>query len=147
MIFALSMVIIGYIIALGATTVIDCISTLGARSPYWTQTAIRAHKVTKPLIVTGAILKLIGEIVLLQYIDFAPFHLEVWLNIPLLANAAILVFWASPLLLKREREKQDFAVLPTSMLRVVIPSFVISLCTWWLSLGLFILTIIHLIHQ
>ncbi len=55
------LVISGYIIGLGAVTVIDTLGFLGRKSSYWTETTIRTHKVTKPLIWLGIFLILIGS--------------------------------------------------------------------------------------
>ena len=141
------LILLGFIVGLGATTVIDCISLLGARSAHWTQTAIRAHKVTKPLIISGAILKTMGEVHLYLLIDYPLFHLEVWLNSILLINACLLVFWASPYLLRKEKQNQDLEILPVSFLRIVIPSFIVSFVVWWTSFALFALTLIYLIQK
>ncbi len=46
----------GFVIGLGAVTVIDLHGFLGRRSAYWTEATTRTHKVTKPLIWAGLIL-------------------------------------------------------------------------------------------
>ena len=53
-------VIAGYIVGLGAVTVIDILGFLGRKSSYWTEATIRAHKVTKPLIVLSFIVSDLG---------------------------------------------------------------------------------------
>lgn len=55
------LIIVGYIVGLGAVTVIDILGFLGRKSSYWTETTIRAHKVTKPLIWLGLFLILTGS--------------------------------------------------------------------------------------
>lgn len=40
----------GFVIGLGAVSVIDVLGFLGRTSRYWTEATVRAHKVTKPLI-------------------------------------------------------------------------------------------------
>src|SRR5690606_2787254 len=52
--------ITGFVIGLGAVTVIDLHAFLGRKSNYWTEATTRTHKVTKPLIWTGLILATIG---------------------------------------------------------------------------------------
>jgi hypothetical protein len=42
--------IMGYIVGLGAVTVIDLHGFLGRKSAYWTEATTRTHKITKPLI-------------------------------------------------------------------------------------------------
>ena len=50
----------GFIIGLGAVTVIDLHGFLGRTSTYWTEATTRTHKVTKPLIWAGMFLVIIG---------------------------------------------------------------------------------------
>ena len=57
-------VIAGYIVGLGAVTVIDILGFLGRKSSYWTEATIRAHKVTKPLIWIGIFLVCLGGLIL-----------------------------------------------------------------------------------
>jgi hypothetical protein len=45
--------IAGFIVGLGAITVIDIHGFLGQKSSYWTEATTRTHKVTKPLIWIG----------------------------------------------------------------------------------------------
>ena len=53
----------GFIIGLGAVTVIDLHGFLGRKSPYWTEATTRTHKVTKPLIWLGMTLAIMGAVV------------------------------------------------------------------------------------
>jgi len=55
-ILGLFLFIAGFIIGLGAVTVIDLHGFLGRKSSYWTEATIRTHKVTKPLIWIGILL-------------------------------------------------------------------------------------------
>jgi hypothetical protein len=50
----------GFIIGLGAVTVIDLHGFLGRKSTYWTEATTLTHKVTKPLIWLGMFLVIIG---------------------------------------------------------------------------------------
>ncbi|MDO8659167.1 MAG: hypothetical protein Q7K54_01055 [Candidatus Parcubacteria bacterium] len=43
----------GFIVGLGAVTVIDIHGFLGRKSSYWTEATTRTHKVTKPMIWVG----------------------------------------------------------------------------------------------
>ena len=52
----------GFVIGLGAVTVIDFHGFLGRTSSYWSEATTRTHKVTKPLIWIGITLCLIGGI-------------------------------------------------------------------------------------
>ncbi len=42
--------IAGFVIGLGAVTVVDIHGFLGRTSAYWTEATTRTHKVTKPMI-------------------------------------------------------------------------------------------------
>ncbi|MBP7134100.1 hypothetical protein KBA73_02685, partial [Patescibacteria group bacterium] len=50
----------GFVVGLGAVTVIDIHGFLGRTSPYWTEATTRTHKVTKPMIWIGITLVIIG---------------------------------------------------------------------------------------
>lgn len=56
----LFILITGFVIGLGAVTVIDIHGFLGRKSAYWTEATTRTHKVTKPLIWIGIILAIVG---------------------------------------------------------------------------------------
>ncbi|MFZ2523449.1 MAG: hypothetical protein WAW92_03625, partial [Minisyncoccia bacterium] len=56
----LFLLIAGFVVGLGAVTVIDIHGFLGRKSQYWTEATTRTHKVTKPMIWVGIILALIG---------------------------------------------------------------------------------------
>jgi len=55
--------IAGFIVGLGAVTVIDIHGALGRRSAYWTEATARTHKVTKPLIWIGLGLAITGALI------------------------------------------------------------------------------------
>ena len=62
-IIGLFLFIAGFIIGLGAVTVIDLHGFMGRHSTYWTEATTRTHKITKPLIWMGTILAIIGGII------------------------------------------------------------------------------------
>jgi hypothetical protein len=66
----LFLILSGYIIGLGSVTVIDTLGFLARKSTYWTESTIRAHKVTKPLIWLGLFLIFIGGILYFQNKEF-----------------------------------------------------------------------------
>ncbi len=69
--------IAGFIIGLGAVTVIDLHGFLGRKSPYWTEATIRTHKITKPLIWAGMFLAILGGVITYRNVEFtgvAPIH-------------------------------------------------------------------------
>jgi hypothetical protein len=129
----------GFIIGLGAVTVIDIHGFLGRKSAYWTEATIRTHKVTKPLIWVGIFLAMFGGAIL--------YHTEYFSGIPLyhasiacvlILNGTFLSFYVSPFLLKKEREGKEADLLPKSFQNKIIISLVISDIGWWGGLGLLI---------
>ncbi len=130
----------GYIIGLGAVTVIDLHGFLGRKSSYWTHATIVTHKVTKPLIWLGTFLVLIGSFLFYNYVavvnEISYVH---WLMIlVLILNGLFLSFWVSPRLLQREKEGRSNEILPDSWQNAIFVSFVFSFTGWWSSLILFL---------
>ncbi len=122
----------GYIIGLGAVTTIDTIGFLGRKSGYWTESTIRAHKVTKPLIWLGIFLKTVGEFFLYQSSGFPPISILLFMITGfLIANGCLLSFYVSPELLKREKEGLIAEILPQKLQNLITVSFVISFIGWW----------------
>ena len=129
----------GFVIGLGAVTVIDMHGFLGMKSPYWTESTIRAHKVTKPLIWLGYILALIGGCIFYRengLSGVAAFHALA--AVFLFFNGLFLSFWVSPRLLQREREGRAQELLPASWQAKIAVSFVVSFTGWWGSLFLLV---------
>jgi len=126
-------IVSGYILGLGAVTVIDILGFLGRKSSYWTETTIRAHKVTKPLIWIGLFLILLGNYF---YKNLNP-NL-IYFYIALILNGIFLSFYISPILLEREKKGKIKEILPTSLQNKIFVSFIISFFGWWGSLILFI---------
>ena len=133
----------GFIIGLGAVTVIDIHGYLGRRSSYWTEATIRAHKVTKPLIWLGLSLALIGGS--LYYSD-VPLHGALLLHLIsmslLVLNGLFLTFRVSPVLLAREREGKSGELLPENLQIQIMVSFIISFLLWWGNLAALVAHII-----
>ena len=123
----------GFIIGLGAVTVIDLHGFLGRKSSYWTEATIRTHKVTKPLIWIGILLVAIGTFLsgtneLITSNDFA-FRLVIVFF--MILNGSFLSFVISPELLKREKEGRASELLPQVMQNKIVISFVVSFVLWW----------------
>lgn len=125
--------IAGFIIGLGAVTVIDIHGFLGRRSSYWTEATIRTHKITKPLIWIGIILVLLGSILFFHYqiISLAQFLLRIAIIAVLGVNGCFLSFVVSPALLQREKDGIQKELLPASLQRKITLSFIISFIGWW----------------
>lgn len=122
----------GFVIGQGAVTVIDLLGFLGRKSPYWTETTIRAHKVTKPLIWIGMTLVVIG-----LFLTYSKFGTPDFINIQIISiivmilNGCFLTFYISPALLKQEKEGKSTQLLSNSMQLKITFSFILSFLSWW----------------
>lgn len=134
----------GFIIGLGAVTVIDIHGFLGRKSSYWTEATTRTHKITKPMIWIGIMLAIIGGIIL--------YRNESLLGIPLyhaiiacilVLNGIFLSFYVSPFLIKKEQEGRQQELLPESLQNKIMISLIISDIGWWGGLGLFVYYIVN----
>jgi len=134
--------IAGYIIGLGAVTVIDLHGFLGRTSKYWTEATTRTHKITKPMIWVGTLLAFTGGL-LFYYSEYLEglFKLHIFIFVILALNGLFLSFVISPLLLRREKEGKQSEILSPSWQRKIIVSFIISFTGWWGSLLLFVLAL------
>lgn len=122
----------GFIIGLGAVTVIDIHGFLGRKSAYWTEATTRTHKVTKPLIWIGITLAIIGGAIFYRHESFTgiPFIHAIIAAI-LILNGIFLSFKVSPFLLQQEKEGKAGTLLPTSLQRKIVVSLIISDLGWW----------------
>ncbi len=136
--------IAGFIVGLGAVTVIDIHGFLGRTSSYWTQTTIRAHKITKPLIWLGTIVVCVGSTALYWNDGFTRMHIiQSCIAVMLIFNGCFLSFWLSPRLLERERETRDTELLPKAWQRAITVSFLFSFFGWWSEVALFCWYIVY----
>lgn len=136
--------IAGFIIGLGAVTVIDIHGFLGRKSAYWTEATIRTHKVTKPLIWAGIILASIGGAILYRHESFSGIPLyHAAIACVLIANGIFLSFYVSPFLLQREREGRQRELLPASLQNKIVVSLLVSDAGWWGGLALLVWYITH----
>lgn len=130
--FGLFLLLAGFIIGLGAVTVIDVMGFLGRKSSYWTETTLRAHHVTKPLIWIGMTLTLFGG--WLHYRAVGVPEAAMWhavIAALLLVNGAHLSFEVSPKLIKLEKSSRAKKQLPAPLQKDILRSFVISFVGWW----------------
>ncbi len=126
----LFILIAGFILGLGAVTVIDLHGFLGRKSQYWTEATTRTHKVTKPLIWAGISLVLIGGI--LFHKSFSGLELlHLILVSILILNGLFLSFRVSPFLLNREKDGKSSELLPNSWQNKITMSFIVSFLGWW----------------
>jgi len=144
-ILGLFLFIAGFIIGLGAVTVIDLHGFLGRKSSYWTEATIRTHKITKPLIWIGILLAILGGLITYRNIGLSGISLiHAVLALALILNGAFLSFWVSPRLLRREKEGKARELLPADLQIRIATSFVISVIGWWSSLFLLVWYIVVL---
>lgn len=122
----------GFIIGLGAVTVIDIHGFLGRRSAYWTEATTRTHKVTKPMIWVGIIFAILGGLFLYRDIAFAGIPLiHACIAVVLIANGLFLSLKVSPFLLERERMEKQQELLPVSWQRKIMVGLILSDIGWW----------------
>lgn len=129
----------GFIIGLGAVTVIDIHGFLGRASSYWTQATIRTHKVTKPLIWIGIALVTLGHVLMQRaglLVD-GDFHRALAIIGVLILNGCFLSFYVSPHLLRQEKAGKSGTLLPPALQHKITASFVISFIGWWSLVFLF----------
>ncbi len=123
---------IGFVVGLGAVSVIETIGFLAQRSSYWTEATIRTHKVTKPLIWLGLGIAIVGGS---WYYALTDAVWTTWYHAIvaclMVINGSFLSFWISPRLLQREKEGRAKEILPKSWKTMITFSFLISMVTWW----------------
>lgn len=135
----LFILVAGFVIGLGAVTVIDIHGFLGRKSSYWTEATTRTHKVTKPMIWAGISLAVIGGIIFFRNEPFAgvPMYLSL-IVMMLILNGLFLSFRVSPYLLQKEKEGRAGELLPESWQRKIIVGLIFSDLGWWGALSLII---------
>jgi hypothetical protein len=132
-------IIVGFIVSLGAVTVIDVLGLLGTKSEYWTEATIRAHKVTKSLIWVGLPLIIMGSIIFFRGQPFVgiPLVFTVLLTI-ITVNGMYLSGVISPYLLRREDSGHAHEVLPKEWQQKILVSVLISDMGWWSTVLVFV---------
>ncbi|MBP7832672.1 MAG: hypothetical protein KA035_02775 [Candidatus Levybacteria bacterium] len=130
----------GFIVGLGAVTVIDSLGFCARNSTYFTLTTIRAHQITKPLIWLGMFLAILGGAIFYSQNPYSVIIvLQCILAIILIFNGLFLSFYVSPRLLQKEKEeKGNTKLLSKSMQAKIAVSFVISFIGWWTSVLLLV---------
>lgn len=133
----LFLLLAGFIIGLGAVTVIDIHGFLGIKSSYWTEATTRTHKVTKPMIWVGILLALIGGAIFFRNEAFTgiPMYLAVIAGV-LILNGSFLSFSVSPYLLQRESDGKAGELLPQTWQNKIMISLIFSDLGWWGGLAL-----------
>ena len=128
----LFLLLAGFVVGLGAVTVIDLHGFLGRKSSYWTEATTRTHKVTKPLIWLGLMLIIVGGSI--HYRNWGlvfPVNVHL-LTLPIaLGVGYFLSFKVSPFLIERERQGKSAELLPTSWQTKITIAFILSFMCWW----------------
>lgn len=138
----------GFILGLGAVTVIDIHGFLGRKSAYWTLATTRTHKVTKPLIWIGILLVMIGEALIFRNALFRGFHLLLFvISFVLIANGLFLSFSVSPFLLNRENKGKSADLLPAIWQRKIAVSLIFSDAGWWGSLCIIVFVLVQRMYS
>jgi uncharacterized membrane protein len=133
----------GFIIGLGAVTVIDLHGFLGRKSTYWTEATTRTHKVTKPLIWLGMFLVIIGGSIVYRNAGLNSITLFHIVSIfIMIMNGIFLSFSVSPFLIKRESEGKSGELLPVSWQNKITISFIVSFICWWSNLAVVVLFLV-----
>ncbi len=141
----LFLLLAGFIIGLGAVTVIDIHGFLGRKSSYWTEATIRTHKVTKPLIWVGIILAVGGGLIFYRDQSFSGIPLvHIIIAFVLIINGCFLSFKVSPFLLQREKEGRSGELLPVLWQKKIMASLIVSDIGWW---GGLLLLVMHIINR
>ncbi|MEI6510430.1 MAG: hypothetical protein WCO25_00120 [Candidatus Uhrbacteria bacterium] len=130
----------GFVIGLGAVTVIDIHGFLGRTSSYWTEATTRTHKVTKPMIWVGIFLVVVGGCIFYRAQTFSGIpRMHALIAFALIANGYFLSCKVSPFLLEREKAGRSGELLPTVWQKKITMSLIVSDLGWWG--GLFLLVI------
>jgi hypothetical protein len=135
----LFLLLAGFIIGLGAVTVIDIHGFLVRKSSYWTEATTRTHKVTKPMIWVGITIAAIGGLIFFRNETFTgiPMYLAI-IALVLIVNGLFLSFRVSPYLLQKEKEGRPDELLSESWQNKIMVSLIFSDLGWWGGLALIV---------
>lgn len=129
----------GFVIGLGAVTVIDLHGLLGRTSAYWNEATIRTHKITKPLIWVGIVLAVVGGMITYRLEALAGIPLyHALIAMVLVLNGLFLSLVVSPELVKREQAGRAGELLPASWQYRIAASLIVSDIGWWGGLVLLV---------
>jgi hypothetical protein len=133
----------GFVVGLGAVTVIDLHGFLGRKSSYWTEATTRTHKVTKPLIWLGLSLAVIGATIFHRVHGWTTIvQIQAAIALVLIVNGIFLSFWVIPFILQREKEGKSAEILPNSWQQKITVAFIVSFLGWWSCLLLTVIDIL-----
>ncbi len=122
----------GFIIGLGAVTIIDIHGFLGRTSSYWTEATTRTHKVTKPLIWLGMLMITCGGFLFYKEYGLQPITIVHIISLfIMIINGVFLSFSVSPYLIEREKMGKEKELLSKTWQNKITISFLISFVLWW----------------
>jgi len=131
-IFGLFVLLSGFVVGLGAVTVIDIHGFLGRKSSYWIEATTRTHKVTKPMIWVGIILAILGGLIFYRNDGFSDTPLlHAGIAVALILNGLYLSLRISPYMITREKEGRSGELIPMAQQKKVIASLIVSDVLWW----------------
>lgn len=143
-ILGLFLLLAGFVVGLGAVTVIDIHGFLGRKSSYWTEATTRTHKVTKPLIWAGILFAVAGGVIFYRNEALAGIPLiHAMISLALIANGSFLSFVVSPYLLKREKEGKSGDLLSQTWQNKIMAGLIVSDIGWWGGLALLVVYLLN----
>lgn len=142
-VLGLFLLLAGYIVGLGAVTVIDIHGFLGRTSNYWSEATTRTHKVTKPLIWLGMFLAILGGLIFFRANYSGTPTILGAAALVLILNGCFLSFSVSPYLLEKEKQGKAGELLPKSWQTKIAISLVVSDLGWWGSLLLLVIYLLN----
>ncbi len=144
-IIGLFLFLAGFVVGLGAVTVIDIHGFLGRKSSYWTEATTRTHKVTKPMIWAGIMLAILGGLIFYREQSFAGIPLiHAVIALALILNGYFLSFKVSPFMIQREKEGRSGELLPASWQKKIMAGLIVSDIGWW---GGLLLLVVYLVSR
>lgn len=144
-VIGLFLMLSGFIIGLGAATVVDWLGILGMKSEYWTEAATRTHRVTRILIWVGLSLSVAGGFVYYNATGLSgTASLHAVLAAILLVNGVFLNLSVSPYLRQRELDGKGGELLSRRWKIKIGISLIVSFIGWWGGLFLLVWNILML---
>ncbi|MGB0925195.1 MAG: hypothetical protein ACPGTS_00625 [Minisyncoccia bacterium] len=133
-------IITGFVVGLGSVMVMDVHGFLSRNSAYWTEAAIRTHKIAKPMSWIGTVLLLLGSVSMYTGFFLA---LQLVLILAMVLNNLFLSFAASPFFVHREKIGEAHKPLSSDWLWRMVFNFLLASVAWWGSVILCIMFIIQ----
>jgi hypothetical protein len=134
----LFLVLTGLIIGLGSISLMDVLGLRGRRSRYWTETAIRVSRVSRPLTWAGIGLIIIGWLMLYRAGITGVGTIQEFFLLVIILNGAYLSLVVTPKLQALEVGGRVRRRLPAALERRLIIHFAVSFVAWWSEVALLV---------